>query len=151
MKRHPSLVPLSHDHHHALAAAEQLRRVTSVAESREDAAAFLDFFAAAQARHFREEEELLFPLVAELDEAREPLLQALLEHQRVRALARRLEAGLAEGEPGADVMRELGDLLVAHVRHEERVLFPLIERLADESALASLELPVRDATRWREH
>ena len=25
MKRHPALIPLSHDHHHALAAARRLR------------------------------------------------------------------------------------------------------------------------------
>jgi hypothetical protein len=37
-------------------------------------------------------------------------------------------------------MQELGELLVAHVRHEERSLFPLIERLLDDSTLAGFEL-----------
>jgi iron-sulfur cluster repair protein YtfE (RIC family) len=36
-------------------------------------------------------------------------------------------------------MHELGELLVAHVRHEERCLFPLIERLLDDSTLAAIE------------
>jgi hypothetical protein len=37
-------------------------------------------------------------------------------------------------------MRELGELLEAHVRHEERRLFPLIERLLDDPTLAAVEL-----------
>lgn len=37
-------------------------------------------------------------------------------------------------------MRELGELLETHVRHEERRLFPLIERLLDDPTLAAVEL-----------
>jgi hypothetical protein len=37
-------------------------------------------------------------------------------------------------------MCELGELLEAHVRHEERRLFPLIERLLDDPTLAAVEL-----------
>ena len=35
-------------------------------------------------------------------------------------------------------MHELGERLAAHVRHEERVLFPLIERTLEPDALALL-------------
>ena len=127
MKRHPALVVLSHDHHHTLVEARRLRRA---AESDDDPApaadAFRRHFAAAVVPHFREEEELLFPLVAGAEEARPLLVQALLDHQRLRALVGELD-GASDLRAS---LRELGERLEAHVRLEERDLFPLIERLA---------------------
>lgn len=127
MKRHPALVPFSHAHHRTLVEARRLRRA---AEGEDDPApaaeAFAAFFAAEVTPHVREEEDSLFPLVAEAEEARTLLTAALLDHQRLRALVRRL------GEPARarETMSELGKLLEAHVRLEERELFPLIERQA---------------------
>jgi hemerythrin-like domain-containing protein len=92
------------------------------------ATAFLRFFAGETVEHFREEEELLFPLVVDFDEARELLVQALLEHQRLHALTSRLQQLVTTGGEIDDVMRELGELLEAHVRLEERRLFPMIDR-----------------------
>ena len=127
MKRHPALVALSHDHHHALVEARRLRRAAaSDNEPAAAAAAFRRFFAAVTVPHFREEEETLFPLVVDAEEARPLLVEALLDHQRLHALA-------AAFDDSADVrrsMRELGERLEAHIRLEERELFPLIERLA---------------------
>jgi hemerythrin-like domain-containing protein len=90
--------------------------------------------------HFRAEEELLFPTVVDFPDAREPLIQALLEHQRIRARAALLRDCLDDRRALAEVMRELGELLAAHVRHEERRPFPLIERLLDDRTLAAVEL-----------
>jgi quercetin dioxygenase-like cupin family protein len=132
MKRHPGLVPLSHDHHHALVEARRLRWGADDPGSASAATAFLRFFAGETVRHFREEEELLFPRVVEFDEARELVVQALLEHQRLHALAARLQDVVSAGTAADDVMRELGELLEAHVRLEERQLFPLIERLVGD-------------------
>ena len=90
------------------------------------------FFADETVRHFREEEELLFPRVLEFEEARDLLVQALLEHQRVHALTTRLQQSVSAGGEIEELMRELGELLEAHVRLEERRLFPLIERLLED-------------------
>jgi quercetin dioxygenase-like cupin family protein len=130
MKRHPALVALSHDHHHALVEARRLRRAAAADNEPAVAvaAAFRRFFAAVTVPHFREEEETLFPLVVDAEEARPLLLEALLDHQRLHSLTAALDGS-------ADVrrsMRELGERLEAHVRLEERELFPLIERLAPE-------------------
>jgi len=132
VKRNPALIPLSREHHHALAAARRLRRAAD-ADVLVEANAFLRFFSEESVRHFREEEERLFPLVADSDEARPLVVRALLEHQQLHALAARL----ASGEPAA--AGDLGELLEAHVRFEERELFPLIERLLGDG-LATLEL-----------
>ena len=82
MKRAPVLIPLSHDHHHALVAARRLRRAAGGADAREEAAAFSCFFADESVRHFREEEERLFPLVADSEEARPLVVRALLVNVR---------------------------------------------------------------------
>lgn len=127
MKRHPALIPLSHDHHHALVEARRLRDAAGGEGNPEAVAvAFADFFAAVSVPHFREEEEMLFPLVAGAEEARPLVMEALLDHQRLHALVAQLPRS-------ADVrasMREIGELLEAHVRREERELFPLIEQFA---------------------
>src|SRR5262245_52256428 len=100
MKRHRALVPLSHDHHHALVRARRLRRAAEddPAARREATAAFLGFFARDTRPHFRDEEERFFPVLVGGDEsATEPLVRALLEHQRLYALVAALEDEAAAG------------------------------------------------------
>jgi len=147
VKRRPALVPLSHDHHHALVEARRLRQAAATPESTAAATAFLGFFADETVRHFREEEEQLFPCILEFEEARELLVRALLEHQRLHALAARLERLVDNGGEVDVTMGELGRLLESHVRLEERELFPLIERLVEE--LPQLEASRRDEPELR--
>jgi quercetin dioxygenase-like cupin family protein len=140
VKRHSSLVPLSHDHHHALVEARRLRRAAGEDETTRRAAVdrFLRFFSSETIRHFREEEERLFPLLAGHEgEANALLVEALLDHQRIRALVARLERGPAADE---DLMRELAGALDSHVRLEERRLFPLVEAAVPEEILSELDL-----------
>jgi quercetin dioxygenase-like cupin family protein len=143
VKRHAGLVPLSHGHHHALVEARRLRRAADGDDTdRRDAVdRFLRFFSSDTIRHFREEEEQLFPLLADHDDGTgELVVQVLLEHQRVHALVRRLEGGLAANTADPSLMRELADLLEAHVRLEERRLFPAIEETLPEASLGELDL-----------
>ena len=140
MKRNPALVPLSHDHHHGLVEARRLRRAASAGpeERREATAAFIVFFERETRPHFRDEEERFFPLlVGAADPATELVTRALLEHQEIHALVRDLE-----GAPSQ--LARLGELLEAHIRFEERTLFPLIEEVATEAALRRLhDAPVK--------
>jgi quercetin dioxygenase-like cupin family protein len=126
MKRHRALHALSHDHHHALVEARRLRRAADEKDPAGAADAFVRFFRTSSVPHFREEEESLFPLVVAAEEAQPLVVEALLDHQRLHALVARLEGG-GDLRP---TMRALGERLEAHVRLEERELFPLIERLA---------------------
>jgi hemerythrin-like domain-containing protein len=130
VKRHPALVPLSHDHHHALAQARRLRE-----QGAAGAAAFLRFFASETTRHFREEEELVFPLL--YDDEPDSLREILLQHHRLRTLASRLRGG-------EDVTAELASLLETHIRLEERELFEMIQRAASDEQLAQLGLSPRE-------
>lgn len=131
MKRHPALIPFSHDHHHALVEARRLKKAASGSEDerRAAAAAFVEFFRSDSVRHFREEEELLFPLL----DPPPPLVERLLvEHVRLHSLVRRME----RGETKAATLKVAGELLEAHVRAEERELFPLLQESVPEDELA---------------
>ena len=59
----------------------------------------------------------------------------LVDHVALRRMAADLEA---EAEPALDQLHELGERLEGHIRHEERVLFPLIEQAMPEPELAEL-------------
>ena len=145
MKRLQALTPLSHDHHHALVEARRLRRAADRDDDPSGAAtAFARFFRASSVPHFREEEEALFPLIVDVEEARVLLVQALLDHQHLHALVAALEAG----RDVRATMRELGERLEAHVRLEERQLFPLIERVGAAALDEAMATPKGGGPVW---
>ncbi len=119
MRRSKELIPLSHHHHVALEHALRLRRAGA-----DDAPAvverFLAFFAAEGEDHLAGEEQVLGPALAGDEERRARLLA---EHAAIRRRARALEDW-----PDQDAAAELGDLITAHVRFEEREAFPALER-----------------------
>jgi iron-sulfur cluster repair protein YtfE (RIC family) len=126
MKRSEALASLSRDHHQALVVAQKLRRATDATalEARET---FLAYWTGHGSRHFRLEEELLFPAYAGYGDPHDPLvLRALGQHVMIRHLA----AALADAGTALPASLEhLGAELAAHVRLEEREVFPLIERV----------------------
>ena len=135
MKRHPALVGLSHDHHHELVQARRLRQAADAAPDERIAAAraYVELFFTETVDHFRLEEERLFPAYVRAAGETELLRRTLLEHMQLHGLARTIRAEVAAGEVPPGRLRELGDLLHAHVRVEERELFPAIEAaLGDE-------------------
>ena len=134
MKRSEALIPLSHDHQHGLAVALDLTRAT--AETAPDAAsAFLAFWREEGQRHFREEEELLLPALARHVPAdHEAVVRVLTDHVEIRRRA----ADVAAGDAELAQLQELGERLRNHIRHEERVLFPLSEEAMSEAELAKL-------------
>lgn len=129
-KRHDSLIPLTHDHHHALTQARRLLEASEAnAETRrETAEGFVRFYERDTLLHFHEEEEILFPaLVEHIDRPPDELVRVLLEHVRIHGLVARLRNELTVAEPTSELLRDLGETLRSHVRLEERRLFPLIE------------------------
>jgi hemerythrin-like domain-containing protein len=132
VKRSAALASLSRDHHQALVVAQRLRRATD-ATATEARAAFLDYGTEHGHLHFRLEEELLFPAYAGHGDPHDPLvLRALGEHAMIRHRADALAAATSP-DPGALAL--LGAELAAHVRLEEREVFPLIERVMPEREL----------------
>jgi hypothetical protein len=116
MKRTPEILPLSHDHHHALDVARRLRRANpdTLPAVRE----YLDtFWVERGEEHFAAEERMLTPDVVDSDAWRDGVARMLDEHEQIRALA--------VGARDVGTAHALGDLLHDHVRFEERELFPL--------------------------
>ena len=137
MKRDEALTPLSHDHHRTLFRALALKRAdeASATEALRD---MVQFFDAHGALHFRVEEEVLLPLYVRdggADPGDEAIVRVLSDHVWIRARIAALRE--ADAAQLAEV-HELGERLDAHVRHEERVLFPAIEQALSAEQLARL-------------
>lgn len=134
MKRSPELTPLSHDHHQALFVAQRLKRTDDADDARER---FLAFWRSHGRGHFAIEEDILLPGWVESDPGadREAAARLAAEHLEIRGEARRLEHGT---EFELERFHALGSLLEAHVRFEERELFPAIEAALDAEAIARL-------------
>jgi iron-sulfur cluster repair protein YtfE (RIC family) len=130
--RHPSLLPLSHDHHHGLALALRCRKQAlgqlkpmGAVGLRERAAEVLAFNDSNLIAHFRAEEEVLFPVLrSAVPQSASMIEQLVRDHEQIRQAMAQLKsaAGLAK------LIFDLGDLLERHIRKEERELFPLFEQ-----------------------
>ena len=149
MKRHPGLIPLSHDHHDALVVAQGLILGRSKAPRSDwptDRRAQVDrvvaFFAHTLRSHFEVEEAHLFPaVVAHLSGEADLVAQLLGEHDTMRTRIRDLER-----DPTTDLdvrLPSLGRLLEAHVRREERVLFETMQREMEPVDLDTLGTRLR--------
>jgi iron-sulfur cluster repair protein YtfE (RIC family) len=142
VKRTLALQTLSHDHQHGLAVALRLKRVTTetALEVRE---AFLDFWASEGQVHFRAEEEVLLPaFAAHASAGHQAVVRVLVEHVEIRRRASEVAGG---GDPECGELRELGELLEGHIRHEERVLFPLVEDALPRDDLRRLAVALEAA------
>lgn len=119
MRRAERLIDLSREHHGALSLARRLRQVTDTPASVEALAQTVAQMWSGLERHFAQEE---MDLLGELERIGELGLAARLraEHLELRRLARNPTARA--------ILVRLGMLLEAHVRFEERELFPALER-----------------------
>ena len=143
MKRHPSLQPLSRDHHEALLQVQALRTAAESGsdERRTARAQFQDLWDGWFRDHLSMEERWLPPLIPEagdIDRLRE-------EHDAIRSLADAFVRGTAAAAPARTPMLRLAERLHDHIRWEERQLFPAIERAAGKEELRRLGAETRTA------
>jgi hemerythrin-like domain-containing protein len=135
VKRSDELAPLSRDHHRGLFVSLGLRRATdeNAAEARD---AFVAFWGSEGAHHFRVEEAVLLPGFARHAPAdHEAVVRVLVEHVDLRRRAYELSEN---ADVPLEALHELGTRLRDHIRHEEDVLFPLIERTLPAADLVAL-------------
>ena len=129
-RRHESLVPLSREHHYGLLVCLRIHRGletynTNLDWVRERADKAIRFFESDLKTHFEVEEAIVFPAMSGIEEARSTIEQLIGEHRSLAMLVDRLR--LALGLELSPLLREFADLLEAHIRKEERVLFPCYE------------------------
>lgn len=138
IKRHESLKPLSRHHMKGLHVALKLSR-TDTKDSRISTEQIIkdakEFWTSGGQEHFREEEEIVLPAYAQYADLNDPVIvEMLLEHVTLRLGMNKLlnnELSFAE-------MRELGKQLESHIRKEERIIFPMIEKALPEEKLNEL-------------
>ncbi len=135
MKRVPALVSLSRDHHQALFVAQKLGHA-SANTADEACDARLAYWEGHGRAHFRLEEELLLPAYAPHAHPHDALVARVLgDHDAIR---QRIAVMDCECTPILEALHELGGLMAAHVRLEERELFPVIENALSPDQLAAL-------------
>ncbi len=129
-RRHESLIPLSREHHYGLLVCLRIHRGIVKHHTDPDwlseRAERVIRFESDLKTHFEAEEKIVFPAMLEIEEAGTVIEQLIKEHRAVTRLVERLRR--SRGLQLAPLLREFADLLEAHIRQEERVLFPCYER-----------------------
>ncbi len=136
MLRDPALVPLSHQHQHALALCVRIER------GLRDSRAGLGFwqteivrqFEAEIRHHFEAEERELFPAAARIHELAGLIQQLRTDHVHLRAEVEIARAGRLD----AAALLKFGAALAAHVRREERELFERLQQMMTGEELLDL-------------
>ena len=136
MLRDPALIPLSHQHQHALALCVKIDRaqIASDAELAEWRAEVTRLYEQEIRFHFDAEERVLFPAVEHFDSLQRLVYELRREHGHLRAEI----ATAAEGAMTADALKAFAQHLSAHVRREERDLFETMQSLLSHDQLARL-------------
>jgi iron-sulfur cluster repair protein YtfE (RIC family) len=129
-RRHNSLIPLSREHHYGLLVCLRIHRgLGSHIEDRdwlqERARKVLRFCESDLWTHFKVEEKIVFPAMSGISKAAETIRQLISEHRQIEILVRQLRQD--DGRRLASLLQEFANLLEAHIRREERVLFPFYE------------------------
>ena len=130
LKRHKALQPLSRDHHQGLLLSWKIRSGFSKNIEAERIKTYTDwFFETHLMPHFELEETYIFPL---LEADNELIKRAMADHRRLKRLFNakdNIEKSL----------HKIEEELEQHIRFEERVLFPEIQKVATEKELEHIE------------
>ncbi|MEW4923893.1 hemerythrin domain-containing protein [Algibacter sp. 2305UL17-15] len=129
-KRHKALQPLSREHHHGLLLSWKIRAGFSKNIEPKRIKVYADwFFENHLIPHFEKEEAHIFTI---LNEEHDLVKRAMADHRRLRRL-------FTESEDEAQTLSKIEEELDKHIRFEERVLFPEIQKVATEAQLALIE------------
>lgn len=137
MLRDPNLIPLSHQHHNALAMCVLTRRALREDDSAGNIARLaqraVDRYELELVNHFEMEEQILFPAI-ENNLGKLLLVDELIgQHRDLENLIAQLRSA-----PSGPLLDRLCDLLAEHIRREERNLFPMAQLRLPEAVLRDL-------------
>ena len=91
------------------------------------------FFESELVTHFQAEEMFLFPAMEGMPGSTEVIDELLTEHSKIRRLSDQLQV---EVPSLAATLKEFADTLEAHIRKEERELFPIYEEHASPETIS---------------
>lgn len=147
LKRHQALVSLSRDHHFGLLLVWKIKQGLAnaiVADRISDYVLY--FFDTDLQHHFKEEEQMLFPMLANDNALRK---QAENEHAVMYEMIDRLR----HDKTNERLLLQFSEMLKKHIRFEERELFSYMQETFSEWELETFarheEIPGRDTdTGW---
>lgn len=123
IKRSKHILQLSKDHHFTLLFCWKIRQGLKQNIDTERIKRYVYYFWEKDMQdHFREEEEILFAPVND-----EWVQKAVEDHQRIKGQVESLKT--SNGKEAYKQLRVLADTVDAHVRYEERELFPHLEEV----------------------
>ncbi|MBI9073590.1 MAG: hemerythrin domain-containing protein [Melioribacteraceae bacterium] len=139
MKRHPALIPLSHDHHQCLIIANKLCQdpigYKPNLQEIQDRLVFLKSKKPELLSHFKIEEELLFNFVLENENSFKKSVDELREeHKHIADLL----DSISDDDNLEQDLNEFGNALEKHIRKEERIFFQEVQKKLDEQKLSVL-------------
>lgn len=140
MKRHAALQDLARDHFHALVCAQKIRKAESETEISEAAQNLFELWRDDLIYHFREEEEVLIPILSRhiSPTEDEDVRKMLDQHAFLRDGIRRLKQIVEVGQDFTEQLKSLGVLLHDHARLEDRIIFGRLESLFTDEDLADV-------------
>tara|TARA_R110000868_G_scaffold3024_12_gene20371 strand:- start:2675 stop:3136 length:462 start_codon:yes stop_codon:yes gene_type:complete len=129
-KRHKALQPLSRDHHQGLLLSWKIRTGFSKNVSPERIKNYANwFFETHLIPHFEMEEMHIFNILGNDNQL---IKKALADHRRlIRLFKKEQDLGL--------VLSKIEEELDKHIRFEERILFPEIQKVATDNQLLHIE------------
>lgn len=130
LKRHVALQPLSREHHFGLLLCWKIRMGFRKNIDPKRIRVYADwFFKNHLIPHFEIEETHIFPILEQDDKLKK---KALADHRRIKRL-------FAETEDDAKTLNKIEETVEQHIRFEERVLFPEIQKIATEAQMLHIE------------
>jgi iron-sulfur cluster repair protein YtfE (RIC family) len=141
MKRHKSLIFISHDHYHGLQLAQLIKKNAPVfknlpndIEGKKNYA--VNFYENDLLHHFYLEENIILPAVKGRNREIDKLFEEIVnEHKSIAAAIESLK----ENIDIENKLDEIGILLQDHIRKEEQILFEKIQKELSENELLKLE------------
>jgi hemerythrin-like domain-containing protein len=148
MLRNKNLVPLSHQHQHALALCVRIERASPVAGADLDAwQAEIEHLCKAEIEiHFAAEEQIIFPVARKLGDLDFLLDELVADHAALRqdfALAQ--SRAMSKNDLLSFAMR-----FATHIRKEERQLFERMQQLMSMEELDDLGIQIAKALKASE-
>lgn len=129
-KRHKALQHLSREHHHGLLLSWKIRSGFSKNIDPKRIKIYADwFFKTHLIPHFEKEEAHIFTI---LNEDNDLIKKAMADHRRLKRL-------FTELDDAAKALNKIEEELDKHIRFEERVLFPEIQKVATKDQLTLIE------------
>jgi hemerythrin-like domain-containing protein len=143
MLRDKSLIPLSHQHQHALALCVRIERASPIPQN--DLGAWQEevahLFQSEISVHFAAEEQIVFPAAVNFDDLNGLVKQLISEHAYLRTMFAKTQE---DALPSNDIL-VLARSLSTHIRKEERQLFERMQQLLSNEELGALGSKLQSA------